>query len=219
MRFTLNEFTGKMASIKEIFSLGSDRAMKSSQLRFTWIVVLLAVMGCSERHFLKIDPTVPVNRKNIGNGEKLLLQVTDMRRSKTISNWQGGYKLRKFTVSSDADVAQTLNSKVRQGLELLGFHPRRAQSTSLRKTLKVEILKIKSLYSEKLPRLGVKVQAVLRATCDNEGRRYQNVYKANKSKTNISPATFPNEKLVNATLSESLRLMFHDVTLLDCLSG
>lgn len=208
-----------MDSIKEIFPLGPDRVMKSSQLRLTWIVVLLAVASCSERHFLSIDPTVPVNRKNIGNGEKLLLRVTDMRRSKTISNWQGGYKLREFTISSDADVAETLKSKVRQGLELLGFHPRKAQSASLRKSLKVEILKIKSLYNEKQPYRRVKVQAVLRATCDNEGRRYHNVYKADKSKTNIAPATFPNAKLVNATLSESLRMMFHDVTLLDCLSG
>ena len=208
-----------MASIKEIFPLDRDRVMKSSQLKLTWIVILLAVMGCSERHFLTIDPTVPVNRKNIGNEEKLLLQVTDMRRSKTISNWQGGYKLRKFTVSSDADIAETLKSKVRQGLELLGFRPRSAQSTSLRRSLKVEILKIKSLYKEKLPNLGVKVQAVLRATCKNEGRRYQNIYKANRSKKNIAPATFPNEKLVNATLSESLRLMFNDGALLDCLSG
>ncbi len=190
-----------------------------SPFKNIWIVVLLVVMGCSERHYLRIDPTIPVNRKNIGNGEKLLLHVIDMRRSKTISNWQGGYKLRKFTISSDADIAETMKSKVRQGLELLGFRPRKTPSASLRKSLKVEILKIKSSYKEKIPTLGVKVQAILRATCKNEGRSYHNVYKANKSKNDISPATFPNERLVNATLSESLRMMFHDVALLDCLSS
>ena len=193
--------------------------MLKSPLRIIWIAVLLVAMGCSERHYLRIDPTIPVNRKNIGNGEKLLLNVIDMRRSKTISNWQGGYKLRKFTISSDADITETMKSKVRQGLELLGFRSRKTQSASLRKSLKVEILKIKSSYKEKVPTLGVKVQAILRATCKNEGRSYHNVYKANKSKNDISPATFPNERLVNATLSESLRMMFHDVTLLDCLSS
>lgn len=201
--------------------------MKSSQLwaliknhlRIIGVVVVLALVGCSERHLMTIDPTVPVKQKNIGNGEKLLLQVIDMRRSNTISNWQGGFNIRKFTVSSDAHVTETLKSKVRQGLNLLGFQPRSAQSTSIKKSLKVEVLKIASLYKEGRPSLGVKVQTILRATCDNEGRRYQNVYRANRSKKNFSPAMFPNEKLVNATLSESLRMMFHDVTLLDCLSG
>ena len=193
--------------------------MKSWQLGVIFTATFLAVSACSERHFLTIDPTVPVNRKNIGNGEKLLLQVIDIRRSKTISNWQGSYKLRNFTVSSDRDVVATMTSKIRQGLELLGFNPRRVQSRSLRKTLKVEIVKIKSLYKENLPSLGVKVQTVLKATCNNEGGDYENVYKADRSKSNISPATFPNEKLINATLSESLRKMFNDAKLIHCLSS
>ena len=193
--------------------------MKSWQLGVIFTIAFLAVSGCSERHFLTIDPTVPVNRKNIGNGEKLLLQVKDIRRSKTISNWQGSYKLRNFTVSSDEDIVATMTSKVRQGLELLGFNPRRAQSRSRGKTLMVEIVQIKSKYKENLPRLRVKVQAILKATCDNEGHAYENVYKADRSKSNISPATFPNEKLVNATLSESLRKMFNDAKLIHCLSS
>ena len=65
--------------------------------------------------------------------------------------------------------------------------------------------------------MNVRVKTNLRATCDNNGRKYSNIYTAKKSRTGITPATFPNENLLNATLSEILGEMFTDQALLTCL--
>lgn len=180
---------------------------------------LLVLAGCSERHLMTIDPALPVSGSKLGNGMVIGLKVTDARKSNIIAQWRGRFHIRKFSVSPDRDIAETLQAKVASGLKLMGFQPKHYKHGAAERRFQVDILQVKSVYSEKIPHLGVKVRVALKATCKTRAGRYENVYRDSRSKRNIAPATFPNENLVNATISEALRKMFTDPELLDCLSG
>ena len=76
----------------------------------------------------------------------------------------------------------------------------------------------KSKYEEKIPALNIRVQAALQAHCNDGEKGYSRTYSYEK-KLNLAPAsTFPNENLINDTLSETLKNMFEDEKLLSCLS-
>jgi hypothetical protein len=84
--------------------------------------------------------------------------------------------------------------------------------------LKVEILQLKSIYDETGPQLGVRVEAILRANCKNKDRTYKKIYRERLTRNPIAPTSFPNETLVNASLSGTLKKMFSDDPLLKCLA-
>jgi len=107
------------------------------------------------------------------------------------------------------------SAKIQQGLKKLGFIPK-VYTRDPNHSLKIDILNIKSKYTVS-PRMNVRVKTNLRATCNNNGRKYSNLYSAKKSRIGITPATFPNEKLLNASLSELLGILFSDQALLSCL--
>ena len=102
-------------------------------------------------------------------------------------------------------------------LEKKGFIPKRFPSPKM-KVLKVEILQLKSIYDEKGPNRGVKVSAVLRAYCNNKDQTYRREYRERLTRYPIAPTSFPNETLVNASLSGALKKMFSDDRLLKCLA-
>ena len=66
-------------------------------------------------------------------------------------------------------------------------------------------------------RMDIRINIKLRATCSSSIRKYSKTYSAQKYRKNITPATFPNENLINATLSEVLGQILKDQALLDCL--
>ena len=182
-------------------------------IRYTFILALLMSIGCTTHHQVFLNPSLPIHDSKIGNNIPVSLYVEDIRQSNIIAKWQKG--LRKFSISAQNDLKDIFLAKIQQGLKKMGFIPKvrtRASKTSL----KVDILNIKSKYTVS-PRMNVRVKTNLRATCNNDGRKYSNLYSAKKSRIGITPATFPNENLLNASLSELLGEMFSDQALLSCL--
>ncbi len=179
--------------------------------------ILLLALGCTQRHRITINPDLPVTPADIGNSRVIGLKVIDARSSNVIAKWKGRFNVRKFTVSPNEDVREILFRKVRQGLEMLGFHARPARTES-NPQMRLEILQIRSLYQEQIPHLHVRIRSAFRITCKNRGRTYQNVYTDKKDRQNIIPSTFPNENLINASLSGNLQKMFADQKLLSCLA-
>jgi uncharacterized lipoprotein YajG len=135
------------------------------------LIALLAVgtallTGCSERHLLTIDPTIPVSLSHIGNRKAVSLKVVDARKSNSISQWQGQFHFRKFSVHPDANMAEALKPKIAEGLKRMGFAVKRQHQKGAT-SLRVDILQLTSRYNEKLPRLDVKVNAALGAVCES----------------------------------------------------
>ena len=99
----------------------------------------------------------------------------------------------------------------------MGFKPTRIEKIP-HKSFKVEIVKLKSNYEEKLPSMNIRVQAALRGHCTNRGKSYFKTYSYEKQLNSAPASTFPNENLINGTLSETLKKMFEDEKLIACLA-
>tara|TARA_Y100001934_G_scaffold218681_1_gene259993 strand:+ start:529 stop:1143 length:615 start_codon:yes stop_codon:yes gene_type:complete len=185
-----------------------------SAIRIVFIFLYFFVTGCTKHHQIFLDPSLPIHDSEIGNKTPVSLYVEDYRRNNIIAKWKKG--LRKFSIFSQHDLKEIFSTKIQQGLTKLGFNPKIHRKYP-NHFLNVQILDIKSKYNEKLPRMDIRVKAKLRATCRNNGKKYSKIYSAQKNHSDITPATFPNENLINAALSEILGRMFTDQALIACL--
>ena len=184
---------------------------------FFLISRLLYFAGCSQQHFVKIDPALPVSRSDLGENTILGLKVIDSRPNNLIAKWKGRFNFRRFRITPEQDLADVLHAKIAIGLQKKGFTPKRFSSQNM-KILKVEILQLKSIYNKDAPRLGIRVSAILRAHCENKDQTYRKEYRERLTRSPIAPTSFPNETLVNASLSGALKKMFSDDRLLKCLA-
>ena len=193
--------------------------MKLMSLRIVFIAFLTLFFfssGCAKNHRVLITPSLPIHNSNIGKGLPVAVKVVDIRSSNVISKWQGGLKVRKFTVISQGDLKDIFTIRIKQGLTKLGFSPKTFNSKTER-VLKIEILNIKSRYQENIPRMNVQVKADVRATWQNQEKRLSKIFTSKKIRFDITPTTFPNEKLLNASLSEIMGKIFSNPSLIACL--
>jgi uncharacterized lipoprotein YajG len=190
----------------------------SPKIIFTiFLIHFIFSSGCAKNHRILIDPSVPIHNSDIGEGLPVRVKVVDVRSSNVISKWQGGLKVRKFTIISQGDLKDIFSTRIQQGLTKLGFIPKNPNFKTGR-VLNIEILNIKSRYHEKIPRMSIKVKADIKATCQNKGKNLSKIFTSRKTRSDIAPATFPNEKLLNASLSEIIGEIFSDPSLLACLT-
>ncbi len=186
-------------------------------IQFAFIFVFALFSGCTKHHQVSLNPSLPIHNSVMGNNIPIALYVNDARSSNIISKWQGDFKIRKFSVTSQGDVKDIFSAKIQQGLKKLGFLPR-VHKRNPDHSLKVDILSIKSMYQENILKMDIRVKTSLHASCYNKGKQYSKTFTSRKSRKGITPATFPNENLLNASLSELLGNMFKDQALLSCLA-
>ncbi|MBT5550264.1 MAG: hypothetical protein HOJ79_07260 [Nitrospina sp.] len=184
---------------------------------FSALLAVILLSGCAKNHRVFIDPTIPIHNSDIGKGLAVAVKVVDNRPSNVISKWQGGLKVRKFTIISQGDLKDIFSTRVQQGLTKLGFLPKNYNPRTER-ILKVEILNIKSRYQENIPRMSIQVKADVKVTCQNRGESLSKKFTSRKRRSDINPTTFPNEKLLNASLSEIMGDIFSDPPLINCLT-
>ncbi len=193
--------------------------MKLISLRIVFTAFLTLFIfssGCAKNHRVFINPSVPIHDSDIGKGLPVAVKVIDIRSSNVISKWQGGLKVRRFTVISQGGLKDIFTTRIKQGLTKLGFSPKNFNSKTER-VLKIEILNIKSRYQENIPRMNVQIKADVKATCQNQEKRLSKIFTSKKKRFGITPVTFPNEKLLNASLSEIMGKIFSDPSLIACL--
>ena len=173
-----------------------------------------------QRHYIVIDPYVPVTPHSFNQPKLIGLKVVNVRSSNNIARRSAlGLKFYspKYTVRSKLDLTDIMRHKISSGLFQVGFIPKRIEK-SPDKTLRVEIIRLKSKYEERLPSFKVTVEAALKAKCSNGGQNYSKTY-GHQRQVNSAPAsTFPNENLINEVLSETLKKMFEDEKLIACLA-
>lgn len=194
------------------------KLLSSKIVTIYFLALLVNLLGCAKSHRVFINPSIPIHNSNLGNGLTVGVKVIDTRSSNVISRWEGGFKIRKFTVISQGDLKDIFTTKVRQGLTMLGYSPKNFSSKSTR-SLKIEIVNIKSRYQEKPPKINIQVKADIKAICSNQGRRTSKNFSSRKYRSGISPASFPNESLINDNLSEVMGKIFSDPSILSCLNN
>lgn len=182
-------------------------------------LIIILSTGCMQRHYIVIDPYVPVTPHSFSQPKPIGLEVINARSSNNIAR-RSGLDLKfyspRFTLRSESDLTDIIRQKISEGLFRKGFMPKRIEKIP-NKTLRVDILRLKSTYEEKLAALNVRVQAALRARCTNTGENYSRTYSYQKHLNSVPASTFPNENLINDTLSETLKKMFEDENLIFCL--
>jgi uncharacterized lipoprotein YajG len=186
-------------------------------INIAFLSLFIILSGCSKNHRVLINPSIPIHDSNIGDGLPVAVKAVDVRSSNVISKWQGGFKVRKFTVISQGDLKDIFTTRIRQGLTKLGFSPKNF-SPNAERSLKIEILNIKSRYQENPPKMNIRVKANIKATCQSREQRFSKSFTARKNRSDISPASFPNENLLNASLSEIMGKIFSDPALIACLT-
>ena len=194
------------------------RLISSKIVTIIFFAPFVILMGCSKSHRVFINPSIPIHSSDLGNGLEVGVKVVDARSSNVISKWQGGFKVRKFTVISQGDIKDIFTTRVRQGLTMLGFSPKNFNAKSTR-FLKIYILSIKSRYQENPPKINIQVKADIKAICSNQKRKISKNFSSRKSRSGISPASFPNESLLNDNLSEIMGEIFSDPSILSCLNN
>lgn len=183
-----------------------------------FLALFVNLLGCAKSHRVFINPSIPIHNSDLGNGLTVGVKVVDARSSNIISKWQGGFKIRKFTVISQGDLKDIFTTKIKQGLSMLGYSPKNFSSKSSR-SLEIEILTIKSRYQEKPPKINIQVKADIKAICRNRERRISKNFSSRKNRSGISPASFPNENLLNDNISEVMGKIFSDPSILSCLNN
>ena len=113
-----------------------------------FLTLFIFSSGCAKNHRVFINPSVPIHDSDIGKGLPVAVKVVDIRSSNVISKWQGGLKVRKFTVISQGDLKDVFITRAKQGLTKLGFSPKNFNSKAER-ALKIEILNHNNLYVSK----------------------------------------------------------------------
>ena len=185
-----------------------------ASIGIVFVFLYFFVTGCTKHHQVFLNPSLPIHDSKIGNKIPVSLYVEDSRRNNVIAKWKKG--LRKFNISSQHDLKDIFSTKIQQGLIKLDFIPK-IHRRNPDQSLNVRILNIRSYYSERLPRMDVRINSKIQATCKNNGKQYSKTFSAQKNRKGITPATFPNENLLNAALSEILGRMFTDQALIACL--
>ena len=174
--------------------------------------------GCAQRHTIVIDPDLPITPRETAQFTPIGLRVDDSRATNIIARWNGSLNIRKFTISPDRDIREPIHSKIKQGLQMLGFHVKPLREGIL-PLLRVEILSLKSSYSGQIPHLNIRVQSAFRVSCKSQSQTYKKIYTDKRERRRVLPSSFPNELLVNSSFSSIFRKIFTDGKLLDCLAS
>ena len=183
-------------------------------------LIIILSTGCMQRHYIAIDPYVPVTPHSFKQPKPVGLQVINARSSNNIARRSEAdlkFFSPRYTLRTKSDLTDIMRQKIGEGLFQKGFMPKRIEKIP-NKTFRVEIIKLKSKYKENLLAIDVKVQAAFRAYCINEVNSYSKTYSYEKQLNSAPASTFPNEKLINSTLSYTLKKMFEDEKLIFCLS-
>jgi uncharacterized lipoprotein YajG len=178
--------------------------------------IIFILTGCTKSHQVLINPSIPIHNSTIGNGLTVAVKVVDTRSSNVISKWQGEFKVRKFTVTSQGDLKEIFTTRVRQGLSMLGFSPKNF-NLKYDRYLIIEILNIKSHYQQNPPKMNIQVKADIKATCSNKGKKVSKKFSSRKNRSGISLASFPNESILNDNISEIMGEIFTNPSVISCL--
>ena len=149
-----------------------------SSIGIVFIFLYFFVTGCTKHHQIFLDPSLPIHDSKIGNKIPVSLYLEDSRRNNIIAKWENG--LRKFSISSQQDLKEIFSTKIQQGLIKLDFIPKNHRRNP-DQSLNVRILNIRSYYSERFPRMDVRVNSKIQATCKNNGKQYSKTFSAQKN--------------------------------------
>lgn len=183
-----------------------------------FLMNFLAACAFTEQKAL-LNPDLLVIENNIGNGKEIGVEVVDERPEDTLG-YRGAANLSKgAAITTDQDVKDVFDRKIREGLKRKGFNPTLRTEEALR-SLRVEIRSLEYYTTTGFWTGGVHTKTALKAIAKNAGKKYEQFYRGgNEERVHIVPFAEENEKLINTAISEVLLSLFSDKKLLQFLSN
>ncbi len=131
----------------------------------------------------------------------------------------GGYIDKGGAITTDQDVGEVFDQKIREGLTRKGFSPRSLTEGALR-SLKVEIRSLEYYTSTGFWTGGVHAKAAIKVVAGNGRKDYEHFYRGgNENRVLLVPFAEENETIINAAVSDILQKLFSDATLFQFLSN
>lgn len=191
--------------------------------RYSFIIPCLFLMNflsaCSvtEQKAL-LNPDLLVIENNIGNGKEIGVEVVDERPEDTLG-YRGAANFRGAAITTDQDVKDVFDRKIREGLKRKGFNPTLRTEEALR-SLRVEIRSLEYYTTSGFWTGRVHTKTALKAIAKNAGKKYEQFYRGgNEEPMLVVPFAEENEKLINTAISEVLLSLFSDKKLFQFLSN
>jgi uncharacterized lipoprotein YajG len=193
-------------------------------------LIPLTSIGCTHDHKIDLHPEILVRPSSIGEGKILVIQVRDTRSQNAISKKETGPRLKKdralntVNIYASSSVRDTVQDKIMEGFQRLGFRPIKHQRGS-GPILQVDISRLQLKYQSgnlgaKIPEVHAQMKTILRVRATHGSRSFKNVYQSRMTKSHrMFTGKFTNERLVNNSLSLALQHMFEDAKLVQFLAS
>lgn len=191
--------------------------------RYSFIIPCLFLMNffsaCAFEQKAVLNPDLLVIENDIGNGKEIGVEVVDERPEDTLGYRGGPYGNRGEPITTDQDVEEVFDQKIREGLRRKGFQPILRPEETLR-SLRLEIRSLEYYTSMSFWSGVIHTKTALKVIAKNAGKKYEQFYRGgNEERVHIIPSAEENEKLINTAISEVLLSLFSDKKLFQFLSN
>ncbi len=162
-----------------------------------------------------LNPSVTVEKSNIGQGRSLNLSVVDKRPVKALGS-RGGIYSGTALVTIAGGPEEPIRQELVGALSGYGFNVIDAADADVYLVIEIETLGYQT-QGDKYPLL-VKNNILLKAICNKEGSEFISRYSANKEEEVLTPPTEnQNERMINGLVSKALSAFIKDQKLLNFL--
>lgn len=193
-------------------SLTSSSLMSFSVSLF----IFLFLTSCAiSPQAINLNPSVTVNKNNIGQGRTIHLKVVDKRPTKALGT-RGGIYSSTALVTIAGGPEEPIRQELYGALSGYGFNVGNGSSKTeddIDLTIEIEALGYQTV-GDKFPKV-VKNNILLKAICDKDGSKFSSRYAANKEEEVLmAPTANKNERTINSLVSKALSAMVKDKKLL-----
>ncbi len=182
---------------------------KNSQQVFILLFLFFLVGGCAiSPQSIELNPSVTVEKSNIGQGRSLNLTVIDKRPVKTLGS-RGGIYSDTALVTIAGGPEEPIRQELVGALNGYGFSVIDAANADIDLTIEIETLGYQT-QGDKYPLL-IKNNILLKAICNKKGSEFISRYSANKEEEVLVPPTAnKNERMINSLVSKALSALVKD---------
>jgi uncharacterized lipoprotein len=186
---------------------------RMTKLRIVIVFMLSFLGGCAiSPQAIVLNPSVTVERNNIGQGRSLNLTVVDKRSVKALGS-RGGIYSETALVTIAGGPEEPIRQELVGAMSGYGFNVIDAANADIDLIIEIETLGYQT-QGDKYPLL-VKNNILLKAICNKENAEFVSRYSANKEEEVLTPPTAnQNERMINGLVSKALSALIKDKKLL-----
>ncbi len=195
----------------------SSKSILYKLLYLTLFSGLISVSGCAvSPQSISLNPSITVDKKDIGRSRSIDLKVVDERPSKVLGT-RGGIYSDTALLTINGGSEEPIRQELVGALSGYGFNMINSNATDIDMTIFVESLGYEIL-GKKFPKV-IKNNILLRVKCNKKDKSFTSKYAASiEEEVLITPLASQNEKMINKIVSKALSAVVKDKKLLKFLN-